>query len=432
MRRLAVILIALLSGLTLAQAALLPLSRIGVDTELANISVDQTLSGGPPPQGIPALGFSGDRNGAAGPSPSPSFVSQQEAGEWLDGAEPVIAFTANGETRAYPLQILTWHEIVNDTVGGVPVAVTFCPLCNSSLAFDRRVPLGAEALARLQQLNPAAVVASAEELLDADFLAAYTDQEGAADSSGITAATVVTFGVSGTLINSNLLMFDTASSTLWSQILGQGNVGTLTGTALLRYPAQVISYEAFREVFPEALVLSRDTGFSRNYGANPYVGYDRADTPPFLFNGISDGRLPPKARVVSVERLGESAAYPFEVLSEVHVINDTVADLPVAIFWQQGTASALDGRNIATSADVGAVGAFERTVDGQELTFSWNGEAFIDDQTGSSWNLSGQAVAGALQGEVLQAVVHDNTLWFAWAAFKPDTRIVISEDLAGQ
>ncbi len=193
MRRLAVILIALLSGLTLAQAALLPLSRIGVDTELANISVDQTLSGGPPPQGIPALGFSGDRNGAAGPSPSPSFVSQQEAGEWLDGAEPVIAFTANGETRAYPLQILTWHEIVNDTVGGVPVAVTFCPLCNSSLAFDRRVPLGAEALARLQHLNPAAVVASAEELLDADFLAAYTDQEGAADSSGITAATVVTW-----------------------------------------------------------------------------------------------------------------------------------------------------------------------------------------------------------------------------------------------
>ena len=344
----------------------------------------------------------------------------------------MIAFTVNGESRAYPLQVLTWHEIVNDTVGGVPVAVTFCPLCNSSLAFDRRVPLGAEALARLQQLNPAAVVASAEELLDADFLAAYTDQEGAADSSGITAATVVTFGVSGTLINSNLLMFDTASSTLWSQILGQGNVGTLTGTALLRYPAQVISYEAFREVFPEALVLSRDTGFSRNYGANPYVGYDRADTPPFLFNGISDGRLPPKARVVSVERLGESAAYPFEVLSEVHVINDTVADLPVAIFWQQGTASALDGRNIATSADVGAVGAFERTVDGQELTFSWNGEAFIDDQTGSSWNLSGQAVAGALQGEVLQAVVHDNTLWFAWAAFKPDTRIVISEDLAGQ
>lgn len=402
-------------GLTAAQFGS-PLAQIGVDVERANIPVAEILSGGPPPQGIPALGFGGDWQGAASPTHAPSFVSQEEAATWLRDEEPVIVLNIGDEARAYPLQILTWHEIVNDTVAGVPVAVTFCPLCNSALAFDRRVPLSGEALERVQALNPDAETVA----LDEAFGEAYARQEGVA--SGLTGLPV-TFGVSGLLINSNLLMFDTQTSTLWSQVLGEGNVGTLTDTTLLRYPAPVVSFSEFREAYPDAPVLSRETGFQRAYGQNPYVGYDDANTPPFLFNGLSDGRLPPKARVVTLELGEETVAYPFEILEEARVVNDTVAGTPLAVFWQKGTASALDRRSIAESRDVGATNVFHRVVDGRTLTFSWNGEAFVDSETGSTWTLLGEAVEGELARARLTPIVHDNTLWFAWAAFKPETRL---------
>lgn len=394
-----------------------PLNVLKVDTEKANIPIGDILSGGPPPQGIPALGFSGDWTEVARPTDAPNFVSQDEASNWLGAAEPVIAMRIGDEAKAYPLQILTWHEIVNDTLGGRPVAVTFCPLCNSALAFDTRIPLSAESLEQIQSLNADAPVIETDE----DFLADYTAQGNDADV--VVNLLDVTFGVSGTLYNSNMLMFDTASSTVWSQLIGVAAVGTLTDTRLLRYPAQIVSFAEFREAFPDAPVLSRDTGFNRRYGSNPYVGYDDADSPPFLFNGLSDGRLPPKARVITVEGVDDDVAYPFEVLAEARVVNDTIADNPVTLFWQEGTASALDQSSIADSRDIGAVGVFNRVVDGQELTFSWVRGGFVDNETGSIWNLLGEAVDGELKGKRLASIVHDNTLWFAWAAFKPETRI---------
>ena len=418
MRRLYVCLAGLALGLTsLASAqAESTMQAIGVDTTKAAIPLEEVSSGGPPPQGIPALGFSGDRAGAAGPSPAPEYVTQGVAAAWLGAEEPVIAVSLGGESRAYPLQLLTWHEIVNDTLGGVPVAVTFCPLCNSALAFDRRVPLSETALGALRALTPELVTTDPGEA----FRRAYESQTADAD---LAAGLEVTFGVSGLLYNSNLLMFDSESRTLWSQLVGEGAVGALTGTALLRYPAQIVSFAEFRQAFPDASVLSRETGFSRNYGTNPYVGYDRADTPPFLFSGETDGRLPPKARVVTLERRGEAAAYPFDVLANVGVVNDEVGGEPLAFFWQPGTRSALDTGAIAEGEDVGAVGVFSRTLDGVTLTFVRDGAVFKDRETGSSWNLLGQAVAGELRGEQLTPIPHDNTLWFAWAAFRPGTRI---------
>ena len=416
MRRLYVCLASLsLLSLTSAQTDS-TMRAIEVDTERAGIPLEEVSSGGPPPQGIPALGFSGDRAGAAGPSPAPEYETQAAAAAWLGAEEPVIAVSLGGESRAYPLQILTWHEIANDTLGGVPVAVTFCPLCNSALAFDRRVPLTEAALGEVRALTPELVTTDPDEA----FRRAYRSQTADAD---LAAGLEVTFGVSGLLYNANLLMFDSESRTLWSQLVGEGAVGALTGTALLRYPAQIVSFADFRRAFPGASVLSRETGFNRNYGANPYVGYDRADTPPFLFSGETDGRLPPKARVVTLERGGEVAAYPFDTLANVGVVNDEVGGEPLAFLWQPGTRSALDASTIAEGEDVGAVGVFSRTLDGATLTFSRDGTVFKDEETGSSWNLLGQAVAGELAGERLVSVPHDNTLWFAWAAFRPDTRI---------
>ncbi|MEX2541413.1 MAG: DUF3179 domain-containing protein [Trueperaceae bacterium] len=380
---------------------------LGLDLENATIPTDQIFSGGPPPQGIPAIGFAG-LEGVAGSTPAPQFIAQEEAADWLAEVEPVIVVTLNGETKAYPLQILTWHEIANDEIGGVPVAVTFCPLCNSALAFDRRVP--------------AAPGAGGTED-DAEQNDTGTEDAGAAVAEPADQDTeTVTFGVSGLLYLSNLLMFDDSTNTLWSQLIGEGVVGTYAGQELTRYPAQIISFEEFRDAFPDARVMSRQTGFSRSYGSNPYAGYDDADSPPFLFRGDVDGRLPPKARVVTIDA-EEPAAYPFELLESERVVHDEVAGSEIVVFWAPGTASALDARQISTSTDIGAVAAFERSIGDRVLTFDWDGEAFVDQETGTRWNILGHGLEGPLAGEELEPVVHDNTLWFAWAAFRPETRI---------
>ncbi len=387
--------------------------RIGVDATKASIPIEAILSGGPPPQGIPALGFKGDWQGAAEASLEPKFIAQTEAENWLKANEPVILITIENEAKIYPLQILTWHEIVNDTLAGEPIAVSFCPLCNSSLAFDRRIPLSKEMQEPIRALNPEALFSEVSE----PFYTAYRLQEG--QNAELSALLEVSFGVSGMLYNSNMLMFDTKTSSLFSQLLGEATVGSLTGTRLLRLPAPIVSFAEAQSAYPDALVLSRDTGFQRRYGSNPYVGYDDIDSPAFLFKGIADGRLSPKERVISLDLAGESVAYPFSLLKQERVIQDA----NIVLFWQEGTATALGKATISEAEDIGSVGVFSRNLDGQELSFSWKDEQFSDNETGSSWNLLGQAISGPLQGQKLNPIVHDNTLWFAWAAFKPETRI---------
>ncbi len=329
-----------------------------------SVPLSEISSGGPPRDGIP-------------PIDQPSFETLDQANRWLKAREPVIHFAIGNDVRAYPLQILTWHEIVNDEVGDVPVAITFCPLCNTAIAFDRRL-------------------------------------------NGRT----LDFGTSGNLRHSDLVMWDRQTESWWQQITGEAIVGALTGRQLQMLPATIVAWEAFARQFPHGRVLSRETGFDRNYGDNPYVGYDKVDNPPFLFDGELDGRLPPKERVVTVSLSGEDVAIPFSTLAVRRVISDTVGGQPVVVFWQEGTASALDQSEIAASRDVGATGVYKPEVDGRRLTFAWEDGAFVDRETGSRWSVLGQASAGPLQGKQLASVVHANHFWFAWAAFKPGTRIV--------
>ncbi len=391
------------------------LRGLRVPPERAVIPIAEILSGGPPPQGIPALGFRG-LTGVASASPEPRFVTQDRATAWLGDLEPVILMRIGGEARLYPLQVLTWHEIANDTLGGVPIAVTFCPLCNSALAFDRRVPVTPEQLAALRAPGHSTVRALATP---ADLATAYARQTG---RDAPAQAVDVTFGVSGLLYHSNLLMFDDATLTLWSQLTGEGGVGELAGEVLVRYPAQIVGFADARAAEPEALVLSRDTGFDRAYGRNPYVGYDEIGSPAFLFQGDADGRLEPKARVITIDG-DEPVAYPFDHLAEARVVHDEVAGASVVLLWTAGTATALGGAVIANSADVGAVGVFRPEVDGGRLTFAASAEGFVDAETGSLWDVTGRARSGPLAGQVLEAVAHDNTLWFAWAAFRPETDV---------
>ena len=341
------------------------ISRRGwkTDFSLHPVPYSGILSGGPPRDGIPPLD-------------APSFLTPEDASAWLGDQEPVVAFELNGDARAYPLQILTWHEIVNDVVGGVPVSATFCPLCNAALVFDRRLD-----------------------------------------------GTVYDFGTSGKLRRSDLIMWDRQSESWWQQFTGEGIVGELAGKKLTILPASIISFSDFRAANPQGKVLSRETGFNRPYGQNPYAGYDRADEPPFLFDGDLDGRLLPKERVATVT-IGEvDAAFPFSILEKETAVNYTVNGRDLVVFFKFGTASALDKSSIKRSRDVGATGVFDTQVDGQNLTFSADGDDIVDAETGSVWKILGQAVEGPLTGKRLTPIVHANHFWFAWGAFKPDTLI---------
>ena len=338
--------------------------EFSTDFSRHTIAYDEILSGGPPKDGIPAVD-------------DPQFVSTAEADTWLDDLEPVTVFQEAGDVRIYPFQILTWHEIVNDIVGGRPVAVTFCPLCNTAIIFDATV--------NGQPLD---------------------------------------FGTTGRLRYSNLLMYDRQTESWWQQASGEAVIGELAGERLTFLPATIISWAEARAEYPEAQVLSRETGFSRNYGRNPYAGYDNINSSPFLFRGpATPDQLPAMARVTTVELNGEAVAYPNDVLQEVGVVNDTVDGVEVAVFWQPGLASALDSSSIADGQDVGASGVFERTLNGRALTFTTNGETITDEETGSTWNILGQATAGELAGQTLKPVVKVDHFWFSWAAFRPDTRI---------
>ena len=145
---------------------------------------------------------------------------------------------------------------------------------------------------------------------------------------------------------------------------------------------------------------------------------------PFLFDGpATPGELPPMARVTTVELNDEAVAYPNDTLKGAGVVNDTIGTTDVVVFWQSGVASALDDRSLANGQDVCASSVFERTLNGQTLTFVTDGDTITDEQTGSTWNILGQATEGELAGEKLTPVVKVDHFWFSWAAFRPDTRI---------
>ena len=329
------------------------------------VPLEEIVSGGPPKDGIPAID-------------DPSFEAVREAGRWLVDREPVVVVEHEGDARAYPYQVLIWHEIVNDVVGGRPLVVTFCPLCNTALVFERR-------------------------------------HDGR----------VLDFGTTGRLRHSDLVMYDRQTETWWQQATGQGIVGELSGQDLQPYPAQTLRWADFAEAYPDGRVLSRDTGYDRPYGRNPYQGYDQSAGPiPSFFSREADRRLPAMERVAAVQVGDHSVAYPFSALSELRTVNDQVGDQPVVVLWAPGTASALDQGIIAEGRDIGSSGVFDPTVDGRVLTFNRDAaDGFRDRETGSTWDLTGRALSGPLAGTRLRPLPHGDYFWFAWAAFRPETDI---------
>ncbi|MHC4646506.1 MAG: DUF3179 domain-containing protein [Planctomycetota bacterium] len=333
------------------------------NTAKRTVELDELQAGGPGRDGIPAID-------------KPKFVRGENPGKWLKAKEPVISLVVDGQAKAYPLQILIWHEIVNDRIADVPVMVTFCPLCYSAIVFER--------------------TADGKEY---------------------------SFGTSGMLRHSNLVMYDRQTESLWQQFTGEAIVGDMVGSTLKGIAAQIISFGQFRSVYKDGLVLSRETGFRRNYGRNPYVGYDDVSQRPFLFRGETDGRLPPMEKVVAVTIDGQSKAYPYAVTRQRRVINDTIGGRHIVVCHAEGAASALDKPKIAGSREVGSTGVFDRKLDEQLLSFRYDEGKFYDDQTDSVWDITGRAVEGPLKGKQLTLLPHGDYFAFAWLVFKPKTKI---------
>jgi len=258
------------------------------DFSQSSVGFQEIISGGPPKDGIPAID-------------APVFAAVSALETPPEPQEPVLSVEIGGVARAYPLSVMIWHEIVNDTVAGTPIAVTYCPLCNSGIVFERVV--GGE---------------------------------------------VTTFGTTGKLRNSDLVMYDRASESWWQQFDGAAIVGGRTGEVLTRVPSLLESYAEFAARNPQGEVLVPPSQRSRSYGRNPYVGYDTSAR-PFLYSGDYDGPGGPLMRVVAVE--GRNEAWSFDYIREKGELR--VDDL--LITWRAGQASALDTARIADGEDVGTV-----------------------------------------------------------------------------
>jgi hypothetical protein len=258
------------------------------------VPLSTIASGGPRRDGIPPL----DR---------PRFVSIAAAARFLTEPEPVIALSIGGRARAYPLQILLWHEIVNDTVAGTPVAVTYCPLCNTAIVYARRV-----------------------------------------------GARLLSFGTTGDLRNSDLVMWDRQTQSWWQQYDGSAIVGALAGVRLTALPSATVSFAEFRSRYPHGIVLSRDTGFARPYGHNPYVGYDEPNGRPFLYAGRLDPRLAPLEHVEAITNGPETAVLPFAALRVNPVAMLKIGAVPAVVLFDRSVSSPLEA---AATRDSRAVGA---------------------------------------------------------------------------
>ena len=318
-----------------------------------------------------------DPRDAIPPIDNPQFEAVSES-DWIQGQEPGVLIEIEEDARFYPLSVMTRHEIVNDEVGGIPVAVTYCPLCNTALVFDRRF-------------------------------------EGE----------TLRLGVSGLLRNSDLVMWDDVTQTLWQQVTGEAIVGKHAGKSLTPLASAIVRWADFRDTHPDGQALSSDQGFGLVYGSNPYEFYSSRSRPYNFYSGEIDDRFPALERVVGISVNGIDKAYPFSLINKVRVVHDNLAGQELVVFWgASDTADALDSGLIADAIGIGTGIVYNPFVDGKRLTFVASGDTeFVDNETGTTWSILGKATSGELAGEELELLPHRNEFWFAWQAFFPDAEV---------
>ncbi len=311
-----------------------------------NIPLDQIVSAGVVKDGIPSID-------------SPKYESVRAADLYLDNDGLGLVVEVAGRARFYPFQILVWHEIVNDVFQGKKLAVTYSPLTFSGVVFER-------------------------ELLDQVF----------------------EFGTSGKLFNSNLLMQDRTSDSLWSQSLGKAVVGPLSGTSLVTHPSKTITWTSFKNNYGFGEVLSRNTGEVRDYTRNPYGNYLTDNTLLFPVEP-KDSRFEMKKVVFGLEKENGSFAFAQDDIQKTRMINQSVGDKQILVLWDE---------------ELGTAKAFTSEIDGHKLEFSLK-DGKLTDEGGSVWTGSGLATAGSSKGFRLKEIPLTNTFWFSWASSHPETQV---------
>lgn len=288
----------------------------------------------------------------------PKYLKADEV-DFLGGNDLVIGVEINNDARAYPIRILNWHEIVNDKIGGEDVVVTYCPLCKSAILFSR--------------------------ILDGK---------------------TISFGNTGSLYESTMLMYDRETESLWAQVGGRAIEGTLKDKRLKALPSITTRWKDWRNLHPNTLVLSLDTGYSRNYDSNPYSTYDKRTNslPPFPLSLI-DSRLPIKELIIGVNFNGIKKAYPINQLGW-KVINDKVGNENIVIFTRPKLTS-----------------VFFSELDGKIIEFELINTTIRDKETKSEWNFLGQVINGDLKGKKLKPAPSVYAFWYGWVVEYPDTEL---------
>lgn len=321
MIRLLITALVFFSILSPSNAQIASWEREGWKTDFQKMAVEpsEILSGGPPKDGIP-------------PIDAPKFVAVTAATDLTD-RDPIISLEINGDARAYPLRVMTWHEIVNDTVGSQPVVVTYCPLCNSAIVFD--------------------AVVNGE---------------------------IHTFGTTGKLRNSDLVMYDRLTESWWQQFTGRAIAGAYLGNKLNLLPSRLEAWSDFKARHPKGKVLVPNNPGIRNYGRNPYVNYDIA-TRPFLFNGELPKGVPAMARVVVIRQGNKTPiAVAMAAVRETGIYETN----GLTLRWKEGQASALHAENISSGREVGTITVESRDDRSQgplthDITFAFVAHAFFPE-----------------------------------------------------
>lgn len=287
----------------------------------------------------------------------PHFESIGTADQYLDDRGEGIMVEVNGQVRFYPFQILVWHQLINDTIQGIPLLVSYCPLCGSGQVYTRTL-----------------------------------------------GESIMQFFGSGLLFNSNMVMMDRQTETKWSQLTGEALIGDLQGSLLDIYPSTIITWDTFKSLYATGQVLSRQTGFERDYTYNPYANYENSNA---VYYPVShdDARFSSKTVVFGMVYDSSSMVYSREELTEKIVIQDVFGGLPVLFYWDSVQSTAR---------------GFERMLpDGTWLDFRIQDNQFVDVQTGSVWNREGKADSGPLRGAQLKLVALKRAYWFCWNAQLP-------------
>lgn len=313
----------------------------------------KVVSGGPPPDGIP-------------PIEDPIYISIAEAEDFMNSGDPIFVLESEEGIKAYPQKILVWHEIVNEFIDGKAVSITYCPLTGSAICYKGDLESG--------ETN---------------------------------------FGTSGKLVNSNLIMYDRETRSYWPQILGVAINGSEEGKLLEEIPIIWTTWDKLVNTYPEARVLSLDTGFFRSYGVDPYGSYQSERSyynsgEPFFAVMAKDNRFESKEVVIGIKAGNSVAALSKTLVSEKGILNIEVGGKSIVAFYDK----ALD-----------AVRVYSRELEEKILEFEMEDKTLKDSGSGSLWNIFGESIDGDHKGKKLEWITSFDVMWFAWYAFYPDTEV---------